>query len=206
MKRLLLALLLLSPLALAHAQTVWSTSPTAFAWAADKTFLFHVTQGGKQYVKVFTCGNTIETRSDGAVLLCEGGLNENWAVYHTNSFELNDYLFTQGTTSIVPAGSVVYALRHGERVWEGLYATSGGTALSAFAAAQVRSVSVRAPLTAVPVGEAMTWAMDPVPSFEGGFLDLPAVRVGDSVYTVMMQQLPATTGELDLRVKWAVKK
>lgn len=213
-KPFLSAALLLSA-ATAHSQTTYSHDSSDLAFMEDRTIMFYLDKDGRDYIKVFTCGSTVQLRADGAALLCDGGLGEPWSVYFTDATEDDDYYFIPGTSSDLPVNSVVYVIKDGADYSFSGYATHLAGGLTAFESIQVRnldmaSASNPAEVDYTDITTPIPWALDPLPipayNVATGFLGLPGVVVGGVSYSVVMQRMETGSGALEFRVVAAVKK
>lgn len=199
----------------AHAEAVWSSSAADFDTMKEKVFLFYVPRNGRDYIKSFTCGSTVQLRGDMAVLLCEGGPGEDWSMTLSREDGLSTFWFTQGRDGVVPFDSFVYGLWGSAEYVSAFYMESKVGGLTALEPIHTRIVDVAYPATSpaldpVVVSSPVLLSVDapraPVFNLTTGVLNLDAVTVGADTYAVGMQRVDAGTGALEFRVTSALKK
>lgn len=147
MKAIIL-LFFLSPFP-ALAETIFSDSPDDYDLIVDKKFMFYFEEGGKDYIKIFTCGDDIAYSQGIVVMYCEGGINETWTVYYSYEDEeddLSSFMFAQENESLeIPFDTYLYRIEMNNGFRLGTYFKSVPGGYTAAKIAYLRNIEIKEP-------------------------------------------------------------
>ncbi len=207
MRRFLLSLLFLASQAGADINA--TKEPKHFDFLRGKTFLFHVAENGREYLKSFSCESVVQITSTAAKLNCQGGIGETWAAYFESASatlkpSVGVFYFIDGTVDAVPFYSYVYTLRYDGIYIYGSYAQSLPGGFSEYRSARVRQAIIEKPAEPAesekqfetPITMYLSPPRRPFFNTVQNTFDIENALIGTNgpVYNVTLRRVPPLTG------------